>query len=140
MSTLKWSLSYIILMGAVALAAGLWRAYGSSEACEMDGQAISPSLRVDLTMADGNSHAFCTIACAQRWLAGRANTAVKEALVRDAISGEPIDAYVAFFVRSELVTNRANGNAVHAFRFRADAMEHVRQFGGQLIEDPFEAP
>ena len=65
MPALKWPLSYLILMSLIALAASLWRSYGASEACEMDGQALSPSLRVDLKMADGVSHAFCTIVCAQ---------------------------------------------------------------------------
>jgi hypothetical protein len=89
-------------------------------------------------MADGTSHAFCTIACAQRWLGQQPGMAPKEALVRDAIMGEPLDAYVAFFVRSELATNRANGNNIHVFRFRGDAMEPIRRFGGELIADPFE--
>ena len=104
----------------------------------MDGQALSPALRVDLTMADGTSHAFCTIACARSWLANQPHATPKQATVRDAITGEPIDAYTAFFVQSKLVTNRANANNIHAFRFRTDAAEHIRQFGGQLIADPFE--
>ncbi|MGA2033941.1 MAG: hypothetical protein ABSG68_16965 [Thermoguttaceae bacterium] len=104
----------------------------------MDGQDLSPALRVDLKLADGASHAFCTIVCAQEWLASQPHAVAKEATVRDAITGEPLDAYVAFFVRSKLVTNRATGNNIHAFRFRTDAMEHIRQFGGQLIADPFE--
>jgi len=103
----------------------------------MDGQELSPALRVDLTMSDGASHIFCTIACAQTWLANQPTATPKEATVRDAITGEPVDAYTAFFVQSKMVTNRANANNIHAFRFRTDAMEHIRQFGGQLIADPF---
>jgi hypothetical protein len=131
-------LTYVILMGLVALAASLWQTYGASQTCEMDGQAISPALRVDLTMADGTSHAFCTIACAHNWLANQPHTTPEQATVRDAITGEPVDAYTAFFVQSKLVTNRANANNIHAFRFRTDAAEHIRRFGGQLIADPFE--
>ena len=104
----------------------------------MDGQRLSPSLRVDLKMADGTSHAFCTIACAQRWVAQQSGVAAKEAVVRDAITGEPLDADVAFFVRSKVVTDRATGNDIHAFRFRTDALEHIRRFGGRIIDDPFE--
>jgi hypothetical protein len=95
---------------------------------------------VDLTMADGRSHAFCSIECARRWLALQPGTHPQEAVVRDALTGEPLDAYVAFFVRSKVVTNRANGNNIHAFRFRSDALEHVRRFGGQQIDDPFGVP
>jgi hypothetical protein len=138
MPAIRWPLTYLILMGLVALASSLGRNYGATETCEMDGQELSPALRVDLTMADGTSHAFCTIACAHRWLAHQPNTTPKQATIRDAITGEPVDAYTAFFVQSTLVTNRANANNIHAFRFRTDAMEHIRQFGGQLIADPFE--
>ena len=93
-----------------------------------------------MRMADGAGHAFCTIECARRWLAEKSSPALKEAVVRDALTGEPLDAYVAFFVESPIVTNQANGNNIHAFRFRTDAMGHVRRFGGQLIEDPFQTP
>jgi hypothetical protein len=133
----KWPITYLLLMALAALAASLSGRYTASKTCEMDGQELSPTLRVDLRMADGVSHAFCTIECARRWLAQQPNATVKEAVVRDALTGEPLDAYVAFFVRSKLVTNRANGNNIHAFRFRADAAEHIRRFGGQEIDDPF---
>jgi hypothetical protein len=136
----KWPVCYLVLMALLALASSLWGRYGASETCEMDGQPLTSSLRVDLRMAGGTRHAFCTVRCAERWLAQQPNATVKEALVRDALTGEPLDAYVAFFVRSKLVTNRANGNNIHAFRFRTDAMEHVRRFGGLLIEDPFQTP
>jgi hypothetical protein len=137
MPAIRWPLTYVILMGLVALASSLWRSYGASETCEMDGQELTPALRVDLTMADGTSHAFCTIVCAQRWLANQPNTTPKLATVRDAITGEPVDAYTAFFVQSKLVTNRANANNIHAFRDRKEAMEHIEHFGGHEIPDPF---
>ena len=139
MYRLKRPVTYLFLMASIALASSLWREYGAGASCEMDGQPLSPGLRVDLKLVDGTSHAFCTIICAKQWLAHQPHGALKEATVRDAISGEPTDAYVAFFVRSELVTNRANGNNLHAFRFRSDAAQHIEKFGGALIEDPFGA-
>ncbi len=138
MTDIRWPLAYLILMGLVALASSLWQNGGASECCEMDGQKLSPALRVDLTMPDGTSHAFCTIACAHSWLANQPDTTPREATVRDAITGEPVDAYTAFFVQSKLVTNRASANNIHAFRFRTDAMEHIRQFGGRLVPDPLD--
>ena len=138
MVSLKRPATYLLLMALIALASSLWREYGAAESCEMDGQPLSPSLRVDLKLADGTSHEFCTIACATRWLAHQPSGTLKEATVRDSISGDPLDAYVAFFVRSKLVTNRANGNNIHAFRFRTDAQRHIEKFGGRLIADPLE--
>lgn len=136
----KWPVAYLALMALVALAASLWGGYETHEACEMDGQELSSNLRVDLKMADGRSYAFCSIECARRWLALQPGTHPQEAVVRDALTGQPLDAYVAFFVRSKVATNPANGNDIHAFRFRSEAAEHVRRFGGQQIADPLETP
>jgi hypothetical protein len=134
----KWPLAYLILVALLALAVGFWNHYGTAERCETDGQALSPALRVDLKMPGGVWHAFCTIECARRWLARQPRAGPEEAVVRDALSGEPLDAYVAFFVRSKVVTSRSSGNNIHAFRFRTDAMEHLRLFGGEEINDPFQ--
>ncbi len=135
----KWPAGYLSLMAILALAAGLASRYLVGRRCEMDGQALSPTLRVDLKLADGVTHSFCSIECARRWLAAQKQP-VKEALVRDALNGDPLDAYVAVFVESPIVTNRANGNHIHAFRARTDAMDHIRRFGGHEIDDPFETP
>ena len=83
---------------------------------------------------------FAAWNCARRWLAGQSGAVLKAAIVRDALNGDPIDSYVAFFVRSEIVTNRSNGNNIHAFRYRTDAMDHIHRFGGELIADPLAAP
>jgi hypothetical protein len=125
-------------MALLALAVGFRNHYGTAERCETDGQPLSPALRVDLKMPGGAWRAFCTIECARRWLARQPRAVPEEAVVRDALTGEPLDAYVAFFVRSEVVTNRSSGNNIHAFRFRTDAMEHLRRFRGEEIGDPFE--
>ena len=91
-------------------------------------------------MADGVQHHFCSVECARRWLAAQSGAAVKAATVRDALTGQPLDSYAAFFVRSEIVTNRANGNNIHAFRYRTEALDHIRRFGGESIADPLGAP
>jgi hypothetical protein len=135
----KWPAAYLTVMALIAMTVSLASRYLARETCEMDGQTLPVTLRVDLKMADGVKHSFCSIECARRWLANQPNATAKEAVVRDALTGEPLDAYVAIFVESPIVTNRANGNDVHAFRVRTDAMEHIRRFGGQEISDPFGA-
>jgi hypothetical protein len=139
MRTWKWPAAYLTVMAMIALAASLGSRYLVGERCEMDGQALPATLRVDVKLANGTTHSFCSIECARRWLSAQ-KSSVKEAVVRDALTGEPLDAYVAFFVESPIVTNRANGNHVHAFRVRTDAMEHIRRFGGHEIGDPFQTP
>ncbi len=127
-----------VLTLVASLAYVQWGASLSHENCAMDGQELSPSLRVDLVMPDGTRAAFCSIQCALNWLARQPGTHPKEAVVRDALSGDPLDSYTAHFVRSKIVTNRANGNNIHAFQYRTDAAEHIRRFGGEEIDDPFE--
>jgi hypothetical protein len=136
----KVGLAYLLLAGLVAVGTSLWSRRAATGRCEQDGQELSAALRVDLEMADGTRHQFCSIECARRWLAGQSGAVLKAAVVRDALTGEPIDSYVAFFVRSKIVTNRSNGNNIHAFRYRTDAMDHIRRFGGELIADPLAAP
>jgi hypothetical protein len=38
----RWPAAYLVLMAFVALAASLWGGYGTHQACEMDGQELSP--------------------------------------------------------------------------------------------------
>lgn len=132
-----WPLAYLGVMLAIAFAAATWRARASSLSCEMDGQAVLSNLQVDLKMADGPWHTFCSIECARRWLAEKGDDYPDEAIVRDALTGEPLDAYVAIFVQSKIETNSANGNNIHAFRYQTEAANHIRRFGGHEIDSPF---
>lgn len=127
--------SMLVLL--IALAVVSWGRTSGSEACAMDGQELFPTLRVDFEMDDGTRPAFCSIRCARRWLENRVEVLPKEIIVRDALSGEPVDSYTAYFVRSEIVTNPANGNNIHAFQSEPDAAEHIRRFGGESVGDPF---
>ena len=127
--------SMLVLL--IALAVVSWGGTSESEACAMDGQELFPTLRVDFEMDDGTRPAFCSIRCARRWLENRPGVSPKEIIVRDALSGKPVDSYTAYFVRSEIVTNPANGNNIHAFQSETDAAEHIRRFAGKSAGDPF---
>jgi hypothetical protein len=140
MAAWRLPLAYLLAMATIAAWASLWTRHGNTVVCEEDGQELPPALQVDLEMTDRKPHHFCSIVCAQRWLIAQAAEKLKAATVRDALTGEPLDAYAAFFVQNDIVTNHANGNNIHAFRFRTDAQEQIRRFGGQFIEDPLAAP
>jgi len=133
----KWPIGYALLMVLIAAGATLWESRSPVGTCEMDGQPIDPHYEVDLKLADGSWHSFCSILCARRWLDKKKIDYPEEARVRDALTGVPLDAYVAFFVESPIVTNPANGNNIHAFRYRTDAADHIRRFGGHMIDSPF---
>ena len=79
----KWPAAYLTVMALIAMTVSLASRYLARETCEMDGQTLPVTLRVDLKMADGVKHSFCSIECARRWLANQPNATAKEAVVRD---------------------------------------------------------
>jgi hypothetical protein len=101
--------------------------------CALDGAKIDPAYRVEVVDADGQTHAFCCVRCAEIWLRHRA-APPRAVRVTDEVSGEPVDAASAWFVRSSVVTRPATGNRVHAFRSRADAEKHAATFAGVVLE------
>ncbi|MBE7444254.1 MAG: hypothetical protein HS132_03030 [Planctomycetia bacterium] len=49
-------------------------------------------------------------------------------IVTDEMRGNKIDSYMAYFVESELVTNKTNDNRIHVFQQRQDAITHAESF------------
>ena len=111
--------------------------------CVRDGVEIGALLRVRVVAEGGTSSAFCSIRCAEEWIAhaARAGDAGRlRVLVADEKSGAEIDARDAVFVRSRILTLRTTGERIHAFGSRADAEAHAAAFGGTLldgVERPF---
>jgi len=133
----KWPIGYMIVMVLLAAAATVWEQRSPVGSCEMDGQPIDLHYQTDVKLKDGTWHSFCSIICARRWLDAKQIDFPEEARVRDALTGEPLDAYVAFFVESPIISNPSNGNNIHAFRHRTDVADHIRRFGGHEIDAPF---
>lgn len=109
--------------------------------CHLDGQPIVPVFRVQVLGGAGQSWSFCCIRCAELWLDGRQGEALG-ILITDEVSGREVDASLAFFVRSSVVTTPSTGNRIHAFARRADAENHAARFHGTLLHDrdrPFRA-
>lgn len=44
---------------------------------------------------------------------------------------------MAYFVESDLITNKTNRNRVHAFQQRQYAHIHAEKFHGETVDDPF---
>jgi len=57
--------------------------------------------------------------------------------VTDEVTGKRIDASIAWFVESSIVTNQSTGNKIHAFAEKTDAEKHAKDFSGVIIENPF---
>jgi hypothetical protein len=136
----------LLLLGCLLVVVGLplagkWLRRQRGPRCTLDGLAIEPLYEVRIVDSAGAAQRFCCIHCAVSWLARRGERP-GAIYVTDEVSGEEIDARSAHFVQSAVVTNPITRNRVHVFRDRADAEEHVRAFGGQLLtgaERPFAA-
>lgn len=93
----------------------------------------------EIYMADGKTLKFCCIGCARKWLDGNRGK-VEYITVTDEVTGKRIDASIAYFVESSIVTNQSTGNRIHVFAEKGDAEKHAKEFGGTIIKNPFVEP
>lgn len=101
--------------------------------CALDGQRIEPIYGVELIDDDRVLERFCCVVCAEQW------PRVPEGAwwrVRDEITGAPIDAALASFVESSVVTVPSRHCRTHAFASWTDAMSHAATYGGERIANP----
>jgi len=112
--------------------AGTWARLGREKGCAFDGEKIVPNYRVRIVDHGNQSHAFCSVACATRWLEGK-ETEPREIYVTDEVSGREISASVASYVHSQVVTMKVSGNMVHVYENRADAENHARLWKGRFV-------
>ena len=138
LSPKSWGLVACLTLAAALPLCGHWLRGPRGPACALDGLAIDPTYRVLVTDQRGE-HAFCSPRCAQLWI-GKQTQPPIAVHVTDEVSGDLLDAASAWYVRSPVVTVPATGNRLHVFRARADAVRHVRQYGGTMLdEEPFSA-
>lgn len=132
----KWPIIVIVIFILLALSTSLMKKSGG-DVCALDAIKIEPIYQVDITVADGKTLKFCCIGCARKWLAGNKGK-VEYITVTDEVTGKRIDASIAYFVESSIVTNQSTGNRIHVFAEKADAEKHAKEFGGTIIKNPFE--
>ncbi len=135
----------LVLIGLVVVVgvpiAGRWARRQQAPRCALDGMTIEPLYRVRIVDRRGAAHDFCCVRCAEAWLK-RGREAPQAIRVTDEAGGAQIDPEHAHFAASAVVTNRVTGNRVHVFGSRKDAEEHVRVFGGKVLdstERPFQS-
>lgn len=131
----KWPIIVIVIFILAALAGSLLKKSGGDR-CALDATRIEPIYQVDITTAEGKTLKFCCIECAKKWLAANKGK-VSAVTVTDEVTGKRIDASIAYFVESSIITNPSTGNKIHVFADKADAEKHANEFGGILIQNPF---
>ena len=104
--------------------------------CANDGTKINPIYEVDAYLVDKATMRFCSIYCATRWYENNRDKVIYLA-VSDEVTGNKFDSTLGHFVESDLVTIPEVNNRTHAFAVKEDALTHVKQFNGKLIENPF---
>ncbi|MEJ2245678.1 MAG: hypothetical protein P8Y80_06290 [Acidobacteriota bacterium] len=104
--------------------------------CEYDGASIVAIYEVEIVLKDQSSRKFCSIFCAKHWFDNNKDI-IDHVVVTDEIRGNKVESYLAYFVKSDLVTNETNGNCIHAFQQRQAAIAHADAFNGSPADDPF---
>ena len=102
--------------------------------CALDGVLIEPIYHARVVDEEGQSHVFCCLTCAKRWLEAR-HGLPQVIFVTDESSGLEIKASEAYFAASSVVTVPTSRNSIHAFANRSDAERQIKQFGGTLLDE-----
>lgn len=131
----KWPIIVVLIFLLLALATSFMKRSGG-DMCALDATKIEPIYQVDITPAEEKTLKFCCIECAKKWQAANKGKA-GSVTVTDEVTGKRIDASIAWFVESNIVTNQSTGNRIHAFAEKADAEKHSKDFRGTIIRNPF---
>lgn len=105
---------------------------GGHERCDLDGVALPDLFRVRIEDAEGASRRFCSVLCAESWLAATAMLP-RRVFVVDESTGNEIATANAWFVRSTVIVSPATGERLHAFARKEDAEAHVATYGGFVL-------
>ncbi|MFO0875820.1 MAG: hypothetical protein U0840_00335 [Gemmataceae bacterium] len=105
--------------------------WGQERGCTLDGVAIHPLGRVQVTAHDGQALAFCSLRCAEIW--HHHQPAPLAIHVVDEVTGELIEASRAIIVRSVMPSPAGTGDTLHIFQHRSDAQRHAEAFSGTVL-------
>lgn len=122
----------VFLVALLVPLVGSWLRRERLARCSLDGLPIAPVYQVRLVIQEGTEPRFCCIRCAQTWLSLEGLTP-QAVLVTDEVSGKEIEASLAWFVRSSIVTTPITGNRIHTFSNRADANRHADLNRGRVL-------
>ena len=115
------------------------KANQTGEICRLDGTAIIPITRVVLVDSNGEESLFCSLCCTKTWLEShkeiisRLNEGKASLTVVDEISGQKIDASLAYWVESEEYSRRENKCRAHVFSDKQAAAKYLRQHQGKEL-------
>ena len=130
-----WIIIILVIIGAIAAVGGLMKGRMAAR-CDYDGTRIKPTYVVIFEFEDGSVKLFCSIVCALMDLRDEKRKP-KYITVVDEVSGNKIEATLASFVESDVITIPHVKNRIHVFAQKEDAERHASQCNGKLIKNPF---
>lgn len=131
----------VAFAASLSAAAGYWRRQRTAGGCALDGLPIEASLRVRVVTQAGDEREFCSIRCAECWLAAEAERGAA-VYVTDEATGTETPAEQAHFVRSRIISHSLSGERRHVFLHLDDAQRHADAYQGRVLvgtQRPFSA-
>jgi peroxiredoxin len=128
---------FFVLLVLIAWFAG--QSNQSGESCRVDGTGVAPITRVVLVDEKGEEFLFCSLCCAKTWLEGHGelipqlDSGKASLTVVDEISGQEIDASLAYWVQSKEYSRKENKCQSHVFSNKQAASKYLRQHQGQEL-------
>lgn len=135
MKRVKFIVAFFVLLVLIAVFSEKFQNRG--DGCDFDGNGINSINEVVITTADGSEHHFCSLCCSASWLDNKPD--VKRSIVDgkggsitvvDEVSGEKIDATLAYWVQSALFSVRENDCQLHVFKDPSEAAKHIQSHQG----------
>jgi len=127
---------FFILLILIAVFSEQYRKTG--DICDYDGNDIQPINKVIISTVDGKVHRFCSLCCGAAWLEKKPD--IKQEFVEgkggsitvvDEVSGEPIDATLAYWIQSKLHSVYENDCRLHSFKDPGEAAKHIQSHRGR---------
>ena len=132
-----------VLATVCAAVSQLWLDGRQQARCAYDGARVQSPYAVAWSGAsEGPGRQFCTIECALRWRRQRQREGPADPgryVVHDEVTGEPLAAELAFYVRTPHWPAGRNHNFTRAFKRWQDALERLRALEGESVSNPFGA-
>jgi len=130
-----WVITIFVIIGLIAATGAILKKHTGIR-CDFDGTRIQPIYEVKFIFEDNTTEQFCSVVCALLHLKNETKK-LKYITVVDEVSGKKIDASLAFFVESDVLTIPHVKNNIHVFAQKEDAQRHATQFNGKFIPNPF---
>jgi len=101
--------------------------------CALDGAQINWTHAVSIISPQEGRSSFCSLACAEKWLRV-SGVQPQQIRVTDEATGGELDAGLAFYVHSRVLTHAPTRERRHVFGSVAQARQHADDHRGRILQ------